>query len=598
MRKFNSTIKTAFVSEAGRKLVNNDDFGFVELDKFACYVIADGIEDTKEDKSAGRLAIYSAIREFTSHPSMSKKKVKACLQAANKALFAEKSEVRLKASVTVILTDYTKMRYGQAGNTRLQVYRDGKLILKSTDQSMSQDMIKTGDLIPEKLAAHEERNNLYCYAGMGKGFRPHIAPCFKFINGDLLVLYTRGIWENVDEGELTDVFSETAKEIEEPVNLVEEVLLSKQPASLENYTLAVIAVEKVFRDPNRKRRIKMAIIITLVAILVALLIWLVTWLVMRDRAKKRENMVLSYTSAIEYIQDNNYIRAQEECKKALSFAEKLYDKKMRSELDSYLKFIEAVIVADDLYNGEAYSDAQEAYLNAKERARYADNIGIAYIDGRLENTRDFMAVSDLIYLGDLQFQNGDLRGAESKYLEAKNLATKVYFSNGKQQAIDALSQLYSQQAEQLEVDTEEAKAKFETELTAADMIKQADLAFANGDFESARIYYTIALEKYTELEDETRIQMLREKLAATENKKGDQDYKMLDAQTYERAAQDYYAAKKYVDAKKQYLFAKNLYAELKQDDKVKEIEQILEIIELDAEKPKSAPLKVGGSSKG
>ena len=43
MRKYNSSIKTAFLSEAGSQLSNNDYFGFVELDNYACYVIADGI---------------------------------------------------------------------------------------------------------------------------------------------------------------------------------------------------------------------------------------------------------------------------------------------------------------------------------------------------------------------------------------------------------------------------------------------------------------------------------------------------------------------------------------------------------------------------
>lgn len=42
MRKQNSEFLTAFTSEASRKIKNTDFFGFVELDKFACYVIADG----------------------------------------------------------------------------------------------------------------------------------------------------------------------------------------------------------------------------------------------------------------------------------------------------------------------------------------------------------------------------------------------------------------------------------------------------------------------------------------------------------------------------------------------------------------------------
>lgn len=35
MRKLNSEFHTAFISEAGSELKNNDYFGFVELDRFA-----------------------------------------------------------------------------------------------------------------------------------------------------------------------------------------------------------------------------------------------------------------------------------------------------------------------------------------------------------------------------------------------------------------------------------------------------------------------------------------------------------------------------------------------------------------------------------
>ena len=45
MRKQNSVFKTAFTSEADKNLKNTDSFGYVELDKYACYVIADGIDD-------------------------------------------------------------------------------------------------------------------------------------------------------------------------------------------------------------------------------------------------------------------------------------------------------------------------------------------------------------------------------------------------------------------------------------------------------------------------------------------------------------------------------------------------------------------------
>ena len=40
MRRINSEFKTANLSEEGQELSNRDYFGYVEMDDFACYVLA------------------------------------------------------------------------------------------------------------------------------------------------------------------------------------------------------------------------------------------------------------------------------------------------------------------------------------------------------------------------------------------------------------------------------------------------------------------------------------------------------------------------------------------------------------------------------
>ena len=124
MRKQNSEFLTAFTSEASNDIKNTDYFGYVELDQFACYVIADGIDDQLEAVSA-RLAVSAAVSAFSEDPSMQKKTLRRCLKAANQALITAKSKLKLKASLTIVITDYVRIRYGQAGNIRLRLYRDG-----------------------------------------------------------------------------------------------------------------------------------------------------------------------------------------------------------------------------------------------------------------------------------------------------------------------------------------------------------------------------------------------------------------------------------------------------------------------------------------
>ncbi len=111
MRKQNSTFKTAFISEAGSGLENNDYFAFVELEKYACYVIADGLNDLPDAESA-RLATQTIILAFEERPSIKKRAILSYLEAADKALAKADSKEKLKASVTVVVTDYAKARYG------------------------------------------------------------------------------------------------------------------------------------------------------------------------------------------------------------------------------------------------------------------------------------------------------------------------------------------------------------------------------------------------------------------------------------------------------------------------------------------------------
>ena len=113
----------------------------MELDKYACYVIADGIDDQVDGMSA-KLAVDTIISAFTEAPSMRKGALRRYLRSANKALLTADSKMRLKASVTVVVTNYVKMRYGQAGNTRFRLYRDGFLRAQSRDQSLSMDLVK------------------------------------------------------------------------------------------------------------------------------------------------------------------------------------------------------------------------------------------------------------------------------------------------------------------------------------------------------------------------------------------------------------------------------------------------------------------------
>lgn len=583
MRKQNSQFNTKFISETGSQLKNNDYFAFVELDKYACYVIADGLNDMPDFEGA-KLAIQSVILKFQENPSISKNAIKSYLKEANKEFLKADSKFKLKASITVVVSNYEKIRYGHLGNTRFRLYRGGLLKQESIDMSLASDIVKEDRLSNDIISKHEERNNLYSYLGKENDFKPFISKKIKLMDSDIIALYTRGIWENLDQSEINEVFEEATNNAEEILNNIEDLILSKQPEQLENYTFVVIFADKVFKDPERKRKIKKIIRISVVILVIVIILSFIFYILHRRKIKRIETLNLTYQNTIEYIQDNNYIRAKEECNKAIEVAEKLKDKETIKNLNNYLKLIEITIMADEALKSGSYTDAQNHYLNAKNRARYTDNVNEDYVDNKLLETKSYIDVYDYINLGDKLKELGEYENAEEKYLTAKDTASNVYFEEGREKAISALEKLYEDWGTSKDEEDKEIKEKAEKEITALEIVKQGNVSFTNGDFEGARLYYLSAIEKYTELDDLAKIEPLQEKLKSIDEKIAENEQKMQQAKSYEIKALELEAEKNFLEAKKQYLFAKKVYAELKKDDKVAEMTSLIEMLDLEIEK--------------
>lgn len=578
MRKQNSSFETRFISEEGSRLKNRDYFGYVELDEFACYVIADGITDAADIEGA-RLAIETVVLRFQEHPSLSKHVMRNLLKSANRVLLKKESEKHLKASMTVVITDYRKMRYGYVGNTRLRMYRGSTVYKQTQDMSLAQELLEEDKIAQDELMRHEERNNLYAYLGQ-KNFRPFLSKQIKLEETDIIALYTRGIWENIDEAELDDAFADAGNEGQKTVDDIEDLLLSRQPENLDNYTLAVIFVNKVYQDPQRRKRIRKIIILTVIAVIAVAAIGVFLWFLHHKKVQRIENMNYHFTNTVEYINTGNYVRAKEECQLAQELAEKLKDHNMRNRLQEYSFVIETVILADESYSSKDYEAANEYYLSALDRTRYADHVGTDYIEDRLDKIGELLSVEDYIALGDTLMEQQDYEAAEEKYLLAKKTATAVHDAEGKQNAMDALESLYAEMAEAESQAKAEAESQAKEQVAAAETEAAGDTACMEKDYVGAKVYYTTALAKYESLGDMVGKQAVQGKLEAVEQKLQQQEEQKNMAASYETQGENCRKSGDFWGAKSQYVSAKSIYQQLQSDEDVSRIEGILNDIDI------------------
>ena len=419
------------------------------------------------------------------------------------------------------------------------------------------------------MMQHEERNNLYAYLGQ-KNFKSVVSKKIKLAETDMIALYTRGIWENVDEAELDDVFAEADNEVQTTVDNIEDLLLSRQPENLDNYTLAVIFVNKVYQNPEKRKRIKKIVTITVIVVIAAIVIGVVLWFLRDRKVQRTEDMNYHFTNTVEYINTGNYVRAKEECEQAQKLAEKLKNSSMRNRLQEYSFVIETVILADESYSSADYEAAEEYYLSALDRTRYADNVGTDYIENKLENISVFLSVEDYINLGDSLLEQGDYDGAEEKYLLAKKAALSVHDTEGKQTAMDSLEKLYEEKADAESAAQEEADSQAQQTVAAAEMVAAGD---------KAKVYYTMAVAKYGEVADTAGQEDAQKKLDAVEEKLSEQEEQKNTAAAYESQGEACRQSGDLWGAKSQYLSAKSVYQELGSDEDVQRIEEILSDID-------------------
>ena len=581
MRKENSKFNMSYISQPGVKVLhNNDYFGCSELEEFACYVVADGMRsgNEKHEDPSARLAVEAVIRAFNENPSLKKGTITKYLEAAHRAMRDNSSNQRRRASVTVVITDYQKLRYAYAGNCRFHLYRGGKVFDESCDQSLSWEMMEDGRLVKDKIALHAERSNLQCYCGIMKRFTPTVSKKIKLNNTDVFSLFTQGIWENAQSIDMIAAVQAAENDPQEAINNLERLILDKVPADgqTENYTACFIFIDKIYLDPEKKKNIKRIVIISIIVVLVILAI--VIFLIWRNNRRENwhNNMQLAYHNGIEFIHGNNFIRAKDEMTSAYELAEKLGDKKYKSDINNYKLLIESIIYADDLLKPESYEAAVDAYSSAANQSRYADNLALDYIDKNREKATGYLNVHEYIFLGDSLADIRDWDNAEQKYLAARSLASRLYYTDGKKEANDALESLY--QAKESDIQEQQSQAQFE--ITAAEFIIEGDNAMKGGDLVAAQLFYQLARDKYEEMGNEAIVASIDQKMELLNVKAVQNEYQVEYAADYVMAGNEMAENHEYIDAKRLYLLAREIYANLGDMTKLDEVQAKIDIVDI------------------
>ncbi len=534
MRKVNSEFQTRYLSEEGQKLSNRDYFGYVEMDDFACYVMADSLDDDMEENSA-RIVVESLIRCFNERPTMSAGALKRYLNQAHKELGSLRRGRRLKASVSMVVSDYRKLRFCYTGNSRFYLIRNSRVLSQSNDQSLTHNLVIDEKVPLDQAAEHQERNNLYSYLGMRGKPKVVVSPKIKLENGDIIAQLTRGVWENCPDENLMEFINE-ATEPKDVLEKVEDQVLGRQDEKeIDNYSLAVTFITKVFQPPKKKITIKQILAVLIPILLIVGILSVTLYIRYRNAKNKADSLVQYMESGEEYLRYDNYKKASEEYTEAKKLASDLKKQEDLTEANQYLKLTEQIILADEAMLAGEYVKAQDLYLSARELSVRAGNVGKKYIESQLEMAKAYIDVYDWIAVGETKEGYGDLEGAIEAYKTAKEKATALYDKQSKEEALSkqlAVEELLSTEAaavsaaakaeEEKEKESQAAAQEMEnqqkmTEQTnAIELQNKANELMKEEQYEHAITFYRAAQAIYDSIDMAEMGDAIEEKITAAE----------------------------------------------------------------------------------
>ncbi|NML59742.1 serine/threonine-protein phosphatase [Massilia sp. RP-1-19] len=198
----------ASINAPGMRESNQDAIGDARKGGVACFVVADGAGGHAAGEVAARIAVESVIGNFVAEPVFGAAALQAGVDHANAAVArdkqqsAERQDMSTTLAVLLVGEQAARAVWAHLGDTRIYLFRDGRLLCVSKDHSLTQQLIEAGYASTAQLRTHPQRNILYAALGAGGDTPPVISEEIEVRAGDAFLVCTDGLWEWVVEDDM------------------------------------------------------------------------------------------------------------------------------------------------------------------------------------------------------------------------------------------------------------------------------------------------------------------------------------------------------------------------------------------------------------
>lgn len=209
-------------------------------DKRQFYAVCDGMGGEQWGELASLIAVETIHKHADLLKSAAGKKdkkdmdaeVERCIREANKLICEaqkERGANRIGTTLTLLAVEGRTAALYNIGDSRIYLFRKGKLTLLSEDHTAVASSVRLGILTPEQAKVHPHRNRLTQYVGIDPEemiIEAHKSTV-KMKNNDIFLLCSDGITDMLEEPEISRIMTEAKSPSETARRLVDGALAHK-----------------------------------------------------------------------------------------------------------------------------------------------------------------------------------------------------------------------------------------------------------------------------------------------------------------------------------------------------------------------------------
>ncbi len=226
-------------THVGGRSNNEDSFKACKSSKGLLLVVADGLGGHDSGEVASSLAVDSLCNDF----KLETFDLEEAIRSVNQKIVEKQNEtgLKMKTTIAVALIKEDKSSFAHIGDSRIYTFKDGSIVFQSLDHSASQMAVSIGEIKPEEIRNHPDRNILTRALGVSDTIKVDITE-LNTDEFDSVLLCTDGFWEYVIEDEMTK-HRYSSKNPDVWIYKMREELTRRMPANNDNNT-AIAMIRK------------------------------------------------------------------------------------------------------------------------------------------------------------------------------------------------------------------------------------------------------------------------------------------------------------------------------------------------------------------